>query len=350
MLMKKRSIILLILGVILLIIPFIFNDYSIVRLILLALGIFLVTLSLVFFKKRNIFLIILTPIILICLSYALDTFLFYQFNRIPLFVYEVKSSDRMRTYNSFFYRIFDCNGDLSLDYGYINDYVCSEDDLDTIDINTFLSDPAKAYDEYKNKFVKLRGKISKLSGTASLELSPYTTADNSLNGYVNFNNNYVVRVNVDESLSSYRIYDNITVIGRVAGEFEENNVTVINLLDTLLIPSDIYDSFSFEIVNNDNKELVSLESLQNYYLYGISSLTVKYANDAIYELSYLITDSRFTLDDIIGDASATNLYDEEEVLQAKAYELEKFNVLVCENDRKIIGNKSFDLTIDLCNK
>lgn len=350
MLMKKRSIILLILGVILLIIPFIFNDYSIVRLILLALGIFLVTLSLVFFKKRNIFLIILTPIILICLSYALDTFLFYQFNRIPLFVYEVKSSDRMRTFNSFFYRIFDCNGDLSLDYGYINDYVCSEDDLDTIDINTFLSDPAKAYDEYKNKFVKLRGKISKLSGTASLELSPYTTADNSLNGYVNFNNNYVVRVNVDESLSSYRIYDNITVIGRVAGEFEENNVTVINLLDTLLIPSDIYDSFSFEIVNNDNKELVSLESLQNYYLYGISSLTVKYANDAIYELSYLITDSRFTLDDIIGDASATNLYDEEEVLQAKAYELEKFNVLVCENDRKIIGNKSFDLTIDLCNK
>lgn len=350
MLMKRRSIILLILGVILLIIPFIFNDYSIVRLILLALGIFLVTLSLVFFKKRNIFLIILTPIILICLSYALDTFLFYQFNRIPLFVYEIKSSDRMRTYNSFFYRIFDCNGDLSLDYGYINDYVCGEDDLDTIDINTFLSDPAKAYDEYKNKFVKLTGKISKLSGTASLELSSYTIADNSLNGYVNFNNNYVVRVNVDESLSSYRIYDNITVIGRVAGEFEENNVTVINLLDTLLIPSDIYDSFSFEIVNNDNEELVSLESLQNYYLYGISSLTVKYANDAIYELSYLITDSRFTLDDIIGDASATNLYDEEEVLQAKAYELEKFNVLVCENDRKIIGNKSFDLTIDLCNK
>ena len=152
--MKKRSIILIILGVILLIVPFCFNDYSIIRLILLALGIFLATLSLVFLKKRNIFLIILTPIILICLSYAVDTFLFYQFNRIPLFVYEIESGPRMRTYNSFFYRIFDCNGDLSLDYGYTSDYVCNEEDLDTVDINTFLADPKRSYEEYHDKFIK----------------------------------------------------------------------------------------------------------------------------------------------------------------------------------------------------
>ena len=116
--MKKKSIILLILGVILLIVPFCFAGYSLIRLITLAIAIFLITLSLVFFKKRNIFLIILTPVILLCLSYAIDTFMFYKFNRIPLFVYEVKSSDSVSTYNSFFYRIFDCNGKLTLDYGY----------------------------------------------------------------------------------------------------------------------------------------------------------------------------------------------------------------------------------------
>ena len=346
--MKKRSIILIILGVILLIVPFCFNDYSIIRLILLALGIFLATLSLVFLKKRNIFLIILTPIILICLSYAVDTFLFYQFNRIPLFVYEIESGPRMRTYNSFFYRIFDCNGDLSLDYGYTSDYVCNEKDLDTVDINTFLADPKGSYEEYHDKFIKLSGKISKISGKAAIELSSYTVSDNSLNGYVNFNINYVVRVNVAESLSNYRIYDNITVIGRVASKTEENGTTVINLEDTMLIPSDIYNTYSYEIVNSSNAELTSLVSEQNYYLYGISALNIKYANDAIYELSYLITDSRMTLDDIIGDTSATNLYDEEEVLQAKAYELDKFNILVCENDKKIIANKNFDLDITLC--
>ena len=346
--MKKKSIIFIVLGAILLIIPFCLSSYSILRLILLALGIFLIALSLVFVKKRNIFLIIITPLILICLSYAIDTFMFYKFNRIPIFVYEIKSSDSMSTYNSFFYRIFDCDGNLKLDYGYLSDYVCSDDDLDTIDINTFLSDPTKAYDEYKNKFVKLSGKISKISGEENIELSSFTTTDGSLNGYVNFNTNYVVRVNVFESLSNYRIYDNITVIGRVANMTEEKDVTIINLIDTKLIPSDIYDTYSYEIVNNDKKELVSLESTQNYYLYGISSLTVKYTNNDIYELSYLITDARFTLDTIVGNISARNIYDDEEVLQARTYELEKFNVMVCKNDKKIIANKDFDLTIDLC--
>ena len=346
--MKKKSIIFIVLGAILLIIPFCLSSYSILRLILLALGIFLIALSLVFVKKRNIFLIIITPLILICLSYAVDTFMFYKFNRIPLFVYEIKSSDSMSTYNSFFYRIFDCDGNLKLDYGYLSDYVCSDDDLDTIDINTFLSDPTKAYDEYKNKFVKLSGKISKISGEENIELSSFTTTDGSLNGYVNFNTNYVVRVNVFESLSNYRIYDNITVIGRVANMTEEKDVTIINLIDTKLIPSDIYDTYSYEIVNNDKKELVSLASAQNYYLYGISSLTVKYTNNDIYELSYLITDARFTLDTIVGNISARNIYDDEEVLQARTYELEKFNVMVCKNDKKIIANKDFDLTIDLC--
>ena len=251
--MKKKSIIFIVLGAILLIIPFCLSSYSILRLILLALGIFLIALSLVFVKKRNIFLIIITPLILICLSYAIDTFMFYKFNRIPIFVYEIKSSDSMSTYNSFFYRIFDCDGNLKLDYGYLSDYVCSDDDLDTIDINTFLSDPTKAYDEYKNKFVKLSGKISKISGEENIELSSFTTTDGSLNGYVNFNTNYVVRVNVFESLSNYRIYDNITVIGRVANMTEEKDVTIINLIDTKLIPSDIYYTNSYEILKNDKK-------------------------------------------------------------------------------------------------
>ncbi len=346
--MKKRSVVLLIIGVILIIIPFCINDYSLLRLISLALGIFIVTLSLVFFKNRNVFLIILVPVILICLSYAIDIFLFYQFNRIPLFAYEIKSSEKVSTYNSFFYRIFDCNGSLVLDYGYLKDYVCDVDDLTTIDINTFFSDSTEVYQEYQNKFVKISGKISKISGTVYIELSSYKTTDTSLNGYVAFNSDYVLRVNVDESLSNYRIYDNITVIGRLSSKTEENNTVVFNLTDALLIASSDYDTYTYEIVNSTDEELVSLVSEQNYYLYGISALNVKYANNTIYELSYLITDSRITLDDIIADASATNYYDEDEVLVAKSYELEKFNVLVCENDNKILANKNFKLNADLC--
>ena len=116
--MKKSTVVLLIIGIILLIIPFCLSEYSLARIIILALGIFLITLSFVFLKRKNIFLIIILPIILICLSYAVDTFLFYKFDKIPIYVYEVSSSDKVKVYNSLFYRIFDCNDSLILDYGY----------------------------------------------------------------------------------------------------------------------------------------------------------------------------------------------------------------------------------------
>lgn len=347
--MKKKFLILLIVGILLFVIPFCFDTYSLFRIVGLAIGIFLITLSLVFAPKKNIFLIILTPVILICLSYAIDTFLFYKFSRIPLYVIEEKSNNKVSTYNSFFYRIYNCDGRLTLDYGYNKSYVCSDDDLKALNINDFLIDPEKTYDEYKNKFVKITGKISKLSGEESLSLSAYTTSSDSLNGYVNFNTNYNIEVSINESLSQYRIYDFITVIGRVDSIVKQDGIYTIKIVDAKLIPSDIYDSYTYEIVRSDSKDLVSMVKGQDYYLYGLSALNVKYANEAIYELSYLITDSRMTLDDILEGISATNLYDEEEVLVAKTYELEKFNVLVCENDKKIFANKDYKLGIDLCN-
>ncbi len=346
--MKKKSVVLLVIGIILLIIPFIFSTYNLIRLIVLAIGIFLITLSFIFHENKNIYLVILTPIILIFLSYAIDTFLFYKFNRIPLFVYELKSSKSVSTYNSFFYRIYKCDDDLILDYGYKKNYVCNENDLKAIDINTFLNDSNKTYQEYKGKFVKITGKISKLSGAESIELSSYKESTDSLNGYVSFNNNYILRIFVNENLNNYRIYDDITIIGRVESIIDENGISIINLVDAKLIPNNTYKTFTYEIVNSNDKNLLSLVSEQNYYLYGISNLNVRYANNTIYELSYLITDDRITLDDIIGNYSATNFYDESRNLVAKGYELEKFNVLVCENDRKIIANKNFELNSNLC--
>lgn len=348
--MTRKSIILLILGLLLLIIPFCFANYSPLRLIILAIAIFLITLSLIFLKKKNIFLIILTPITLICLSYAVDTFMFYKFNRIPLFVVEIKSSDSISTYNSFFYRIFNCNNSLILDYGYKKNYACNSEDLNVIDVNTFLSEINENYEENKGKFVKISGKISKLSGVESIELSSYTSVKDSLNGYVNFNNNFVIRAHVNEDLSSYRIYDNITVIGRITSKDNEDGVTIINLEDVKLIPSDIYESYTYEIINNSDTTLTNLVSEQNFYLYGISDFNVLYDNNTTYELSYLITDLRITLDNLIGNVSGTNMYDETNTLVAKAYDLPDFNALVCENGKKILANKNFELGINLCNE
>lgn len=346
--MNKKSLVLLIIGFLLLIVAFIISSYNIIKLIFLLVGIILCSFG-VFANYKNYITSILVFLFLLIASYGIDTFLFYKFDKIPIYVYEVSSSDKVKVYNSLFYRIFDCNGSLILDYGYKKNYVCDNLALDQIDINEFLSDFDNIYEKYNNKFVKITGKISKISGNDYLELNSYTFGENKLNGYVNFNSNYIVRVNVNENLSKYRIYDDITVIGRLESMKVDNGIFIFDLVDSKLIATNVYDTFEYEVINSDNKDLISFVNLQNYYLYGINSIYLKYSNDMIYELNYLITDDRITLDDILKNANSEEiLRNEEGEIVANKYTLEKFNVLVCNNDKKIIANKDYNLSIELC--
>lgn len=346
--MNKKSLGLLIVGFLFLIIAFVIGSYNIIKLIFLLIGIILCSIG-IYVNYKNYITSILVCLFLLIASYGIDTFLFYKFDKIPIFVYEVVSNNKVKVYNSLFYRIFDCNNSLILDYGYKKNYVCDNLALDQIDINEFLSDFENVFEKYNNKFVKITGKISKISGNDYLELNSYTLGENKLNGYVNFNSNYIVRVKVNENLSKYRIYDDITVIGRLESMKVDNGVFIFELVDSKLIATDVYDTFEYEVINSDNKDLISFVNLQNYYLYGINSIYLKYSNDTIYELNYLITDDRITLDDILKNANSEEiLRNEEGEIVANKYTLEKFNVLVCNNDKKIIANKDYNLSIELC--
>ena len=339
----KKIIVLLIIGILFLIIPNFFNAYNILRLISVLLGIILITISLIFSPNKNIYLIVIMPLFLILLSYSIDIFLYSKFNRIPIYVYEIKSNDNISTYNSLFYRIYNCNNTLTLDYNYQKKYVCGNDTLDEIDINTFLLNPKENFKIYKNKFVKIIGKISKISGRELIELNAYDETVNALNGYVTFNNDYKIDVHLDEDLSNYRIYDYLTVIGRVVSY---ENGTII-LEDAYTIPSDIYDDYTYEVTTNNTKNLKIL--LNNYYLYGIDSINVKYSNNSIYELNYVLTDGKINIGDIINNIGGEILRDSENIIVAKKYELDDFNIMVCENDKTIFANKNYELNANLCN-
>ena len=339
----KKIIVLLIIGILFLIIPNFFNAYNILRLISVLLGIILITISLIFSPNKNIYLIVIMPLFLILLSYSIDIFLYSKFNRIPIYVYEIKSNDNISTYNSLFYRIYNCNNTLTLDYNYQKKYVCGNDTLDEIDINTFLLNPKENFKIYKNKFVKIIGKISKISGRELIELNAYDETVNALNGYVTFNNDYKIDVHLDEDLSNYRIYDYLTVIGRVVSY---ENGTII-LEDAYTIPSDIYDDYTYEVTTNNTKNLKIL--LNNYYLYGIDSINVKYSNNSIYELNYVLTDGKINTGDIINNIGGEILRNSENIIVAKKYELDDFNIMVCENDKTIFANKNYELNANLCN-
>lgn len=342
--MKKRLIVLLGLGLTLMIVPFLINIYSIFRIISLVLGIILITVSLCLKKKRNIFYIILVPLIMLVFSYGIDTLLFYTLKRVPVFSYAIKSSDKMRTYNSFFYRVFDCNGDLTLDYGYTKNYVCSNDCLDAININSFMQDAEESFKKYHHKFVHIYGKISKITGNENIELASFTQGDDTLNGYVNFNLNNILIVNTDENLSKYRIYDYVDVYGKVTS-INDGKITLTN---TKLVASDIYDTYSFEIIASDDNKLTNLVKEKDYYYYGLNTINVKYDGDNIYELSYLLTDDRFKFDDLIKGKEYEVFKNEEDVEVAKKYKLEKFDLLECSNGKKIVANSKSKANQSIC--
>ncbi len=342
--MKKRLIVLLGLGLTLMIVPFLINIYSIFRIISLVLGIILITVSLCLKKKRNIFYIILVPLIMLVFSYGIDTLLFYTLKRVPVFSYAIKSSDKMRTYNSFFYRVFDCNGNLTLDYGYTKNYVCSNDCLDAININSFMQDAEESFKKYHHKFVHIYGKISKITGNENIELASFTQGDDTLNGYVNFNLNNILIVNTDENLSKYRIYDYVDVYGKVTS-INDGKITLTN---TKLVASDIYDTYSFEIIASDDNKLTNLVKEKDYYYYGLNTINVKYDGDNIYELSYLLTDDRFKFDDLIQDREYEVFKNDEDVEIAKKYKLEKFDLLECSNGKKIVANSKSKANQSIC--
>lgn len=342
--MKKRLIVLLGLGLTLMIVPFLINIYSIFRIISLVLGIILITVSLCLKKKKNIFYIILVPLIMLVFSYGIDTLLFYTLKRVPVFSYAIKSSDKMRTYNSFFYRVFDCNGNLTLDYGYTKNYVCSNDCLDAININSFMQDAEESFKKYHHKFVHIYGKISKITGNENIELASFTQGDDTLNGYVNFNLNNILIVNTDENLSKYRIYDYVDVYGKVTN-INDGKITLTN---TKLVASDIYDTYSFEIIASDDNKLTNLVKEKDYYYYGLNTINVKYDGNNIYELSYLLTDDRFKFDDLIKGKEYEVFKNEEDVEVAKKYKLEKFDLLECSNGKKIVANSKSKANQSIC--
>lgn len=346
--MKKRNIILWGIGLTFIILPYLFNLFSYWRLASLFLGIFILVFDLIK-NKKNILIIILTFLISVVATYGLDTLMYFKFNRVPIFSYEIKSNDKLRTYNSFFYRIYDCNNKLVLDYGYKKNYVCDPELLSAIDINDFLNSPFDTFEEYDNKFVRVHGKISTLSGAKKIVLSSYTMAENSLNGYVNFNLNYNLEVQTNEDISKFRVYDYIDIIGRVDKTLKEKDKITIYLKDVFLVPSDIYDNYSYEIIKNNNFDSLSiLVEDKDYYYLGINALNIKYDSNNIYELAYLLSDNRLTFDDLIDNTPSTILKNEDEVVVGKKYELNEFNLIDCNNGKKIVANKKYTINYQTC--
>ena len=337
--MKKIKSILIIVGLLLMIIPYFIHIFSIYRLISLALGIIVLMVGICLQSKGLAYKIPLYLLILLIGSLSLDYVNYALFKSRPIIAFKVKSSDKVATYNSFFYRIYDCDGKYTLD-DYNKNYQCAPDDVETISINQFLENPAQSYKEYKNKFVRLEGKIGSIIGASSLTLNAYTEAEEVKNGYVTFDLEKSVSVNeLDIDPKNYFNYDYVDIIGRV-DSFEDNDKQVIYLDDAIVVDNHIYDEYEL-IVNNISTNDVTKAG--DIYYVGINSIFYKYREDILYELDYLLSDKRESIDNLIKDSEEEKINDGDLL-----YKLKDYKIILCDNKNTLIVNNRINKYDDIC--
>jgi len=338
--MSKRKIILIIVSLFLIIGPFFINIYSFYKLISIILGIILLDVSFTINKKINIFLLFYLPILLLIFTYALDYIKTYTLDLSPIYIIENKINDNVSIYNSLFYRVIKCNDEYIFDNQYKKNFVCDSSLIKEININKLLNEPEESYKEYKKDFIKVTGKISKISGTSSFLMQAYTEVEGRLNGYVKFNETSSLKINTfGIDISNYRVYDYITIIGYL-DEYNKKEQELI-LTNVKVEENNIYDRFDIQVIessecNNNLKEYAS-----DLYSYCIENVYLDYKVDK-YELSYAIKDKKIIFDEL------KNMGELETIDNIKLYKLEKFNILECSNEKNILINKNGRLDYSLC--
>ncbi len=336
--MKKSQIIFLGLGIILILIPFILNIYSIFKLLILIVGIALFELSFVLSKKRNLIFLLCLPILLIIFTYGIDYIKTFTLNLKPIYVWENKINAKVSVYNSIFYRIFKCDNEYILDKNYKSNFACSPNLLENIDVNKFLNEPQISFKKYKNDFVKITGKISRINGTNSLELREYTNSNNSLNGHVNFNeNNKLIGELEGINPLNYKVYDYITIVGLV-DSIKDNTITLKNIK---IVEGNLYNEYTIQVIEKDVCSDKLEEYTDNFYTKCIENIYLDYGIDK-YELSYALKDGKITYDKLITDAkiNTPNNY--------KLYSWEKFSLLNCNSQKNILLSSTEMIDYSLC--
>ena len=341
--MKKLNYIFLILGIIFTVLPYFFKVYSLFRLLSLVVGTILIILGLIVNKNHYYIRLFVYPVIAIFAIFFCDFSIYKIFDVIPVVAIRHKSSSKVSTYNSLLYRVYDCAGRLTYDNNYKKTYVCSDDAINVIDINKFLEDPKTSYKKYKGKFVHLQGKITTIIGNSTLVLNAYSE-EVKLNGYVEFNQEKMVHIDgLEIDPSKFYIYDVIEVVGLVKNYNNGEDKEEIHLIDAKIIENKMYDEYELSVNNIDGLDKVKIT--ENMYNIGIEGIYYKYDENNIYELTYLLTDERETLDNLTKDVEPKVVNDDD-----KVYELNDFNLIMCENKQILFVNKNISKLDNLCKK
>ena len=347
--MKKGilRILLLIIGLILLISAYALNKYNLLRTILLIIGLILLVTQSVLERNHKFIFAILFTLIYLGFAITIDYIVVKTFHKTPVLTLNILTTGNVKIYNSFGYRVWQC--DTSKEE-YIVDplnklgYFCSTDNINTININVISKELVNNFKKYQNTFIKLDGKVSSIVGNEYFTLNPYTIDNNNLNNQVTFQDNLTLQVynnDLSKNISEYRVYDNITFIGRINSIEEQNSKYTIKITDTLITNKDIGD-FTIDVTLNDacnlDKQYLTKVDSDTIYTSCLKNVLINYDNGSSYELLYALENRNILWNDFLSKAS-----NYETLTQYSKFTFAKFDVIKCSNNDFIISNKNSNL-------
>ena len=339
--MKKGilRILLLIIGLILLISAYALNKYNLLRTILLIIGLILLVTQSVLERNHKFIFAILFTLIYLGFAITIDYIVVKTFHKTPVLTLNILTTGNVKIYNSFGYRVWQC--DTSKEE-YIVDplnklgYFCSTDNMNTININVISKELVNNFKKYQNTFIKLDGKVSSIVGNEYFTLNPYTIDNNNLNNQVTFQDNLTLQVynnDLSKNISEYRVYDNITFIGRINSIEEQNSKYTIKITDTLITDKDVSD-FTIDVTLNDacnlDKQYLTKVDSDTIYTSCLKNVLINYDNG--------LENRNILWNDFLSKAS-----NYETLTQYSKFTFSKFDVIKCSNNDFIISNKNSNL-------
>ena len=344
----KRFISMLI-GVLLLAVALLMSKFNLIRAILCILSIIVLAYANQLERHNKKLFIPLFVIIFTFFVIALDYLVVASFKKSPIFSYNIVTTKYGTVYNAIGYRVWSCkNNDFKVDPLYKLGYYCEKESMTSENINNVLSTIVENFDNYKDSYVKIIGRVSKILDDKSFYMQMFREDNNIIKFdettklYVEFNykNNDVA------GLANNSI---ITVVGKIDRK-EGNNIYMIDSTFTreAISSGDVLFGAETNIYCEYDKQLWFQTSDNIFYKSCIEDVNLK-INDNIYNLQNAILNNLITLSEIEDEALG---YQTQSKDNSRMYNFKDFKMLVCDpNVSKdiIVGRSEMDFSDGYCN-
>ena len=345
---KKRFISMAI-GIILLLIALLMNKFGLLRAILCVLSIIILTYSNQLERTNKKVFIPLFVIIFTLFVVALDYLSVITFKKAPIITYSIVSGNSGTVYNALGYRVWSCKDKtFKVDPLYKLGYYCDKEAMSAESINNVLSTIASNFDDYKDSYVKIIGRVSGKVDDNSFYMQMYKE-DNNI---IRFDDTIRLYVSFDyknKDISSLSTNSIVTVMGKIDRN-ENNNIYMIDSTFTKESTSSNDAVFGAEtnIYCEYEKQLWFQTSDNIFYKSCIEDVNLK-INNNVYNLQNAIQNDLITVEEIMDEASG---YQTQSKDGSRIYKFNDFNMMVCDPKTSrdiIIGRVEMDFSDGYCN-